>query len=91
MGVRGVGVGAPRRDGFAGTFGTGTGMNSLFDIERADVVRGPQGLLYGASGAGGTVNIVSKRANFNRTYGRANFRIDQHGSKQALLDYNWGA
>jgi outer membrane receptor protein involved in Fe transport len=91
MGVRGVGVGAPRRDGFAGTFGTGTGMNSLFDIERADVVRGPQGLLYGASGAGGTVNIVSKRANFNRTYGRANFRIDQHGSKQALFDYNWGA
>ncbi len=91
MGVRGVGVGAPRRDGFAGTFGTGTGMNSLFDIERADVVRGPQGLLYGASGAGGTVNIVSKRANFNRTSGRTDYRIDQHGSKQLLFDYNWGA
>ena len=90
MGVRGVGVGAPRRDGFAGTFGTGTGMNSLFDIERADVVRGPQGLLYGASGAGGTVNIVSKRATFNRTSGRTDFRIDQHGSKQLLFDYNWG-
>ena len=90
MGVRGVGVGAPRRDGFAGTFGTGTGMNSLFDIERADVVRGPQGLLYGASGAGGTVNIVSKRATFNRTSGRTDFRIDQYGSKQLLFDYNWG-
>ena len=91
MGVRGVGVGAPRRDGFAGTFGTGTGMNSLFDIERADVVRGPQGLLYGASGAGGTVNIVSKRATFNRTSGRTDFRLDQYGSKQLLFDYNWGA
>jgi hypothetical protein len=90
MGVRGVGVGAPRRDGFAGTFGTGTGMNSLFDIERADVVRGPQGLLYGASGAGGTVNIVSKRATFNRNAGRTDFRIDQYGSKQLLFDYNWG-
>lgn len=91
LGVRGVGAGAPRRDGFVGTFGTATGMNSLFDIERADVVRGPQGLLYGASGAGGTVNIVSKRAQFNRNSGRADFRIDQYGSKQALLDYNWGS
>ena len=54
-------------------------------------MRGPQGLLYGASGAGGTVNIVSKRAHFNRTSGRADFRIDQHGSKQVLFDYNWGS
>ncbi len=90
MGVRGVGVGAPRRDGFVGTFGTATGMNTLFDTERVDVVRGPQGLLYGASGAGGTVNIVSKRANFSRTHGRVDFRIDQYGSKQALFDYNVG-
>ncbi|MCX6956748.1 MAG: TonB-dependent receptor plug domain-containing protein, partial [Verrucomicrobia bacterium] len=90
MGVRGVGVGAPRRDGFVGTFGTATGMNTLFDTERVDVVRGPQGLLYGASGAGGTVNIVSKRANFSRTSARTDFRIDQYGSKQALFDYSWG-
>jgi outer membrane receptor protein involved in Fe transport len=64
--------GTPRRDGFfAGTFVTG--MNSHFDIERADAVRGPQGLVYDADG---TVNIVSKRANFNRKSGRTDFRTD---------------
>ena len=63
--------GGPRRDGFRGTFVTG--MNRPFDIERADVVPGPPGLLYGA---GGTVNIVSKRSNFNRNSGRTDFRID---------------
>lgn len=91
LGIRGLSTGQPRRDGFVGTFGTGTGMNSLFDIERADVVRGPQGLLYGASGAGGTINLVSKRAQFNHRAGRTDYRIDEHGSNHLLFDYNWGA
>ncbi|MBL9185935.1 MAG: TonB-dependent receptor plug domain-containing protein [Opitutaceae bacterium] len=96
IGIRGTGGGAIRRDGFAATgaannFGsTAVGVTSTFDVERADVVRGPQGLLYGAGGAGGTVNTVSKRANFNQRRGSASWRIDQHGSKQAQLDYNAG-
>lgn len=96
IGIRGTGGGAIRRDGFAATgaannFGsTAVGITSTFDVERADVVRGPQGLLYGAGGAGGTVNTVSKRANFNQRRGSASWRIDQHGSKQAQLDYNVG-
>jgi outer membrane receptor protein involved in Fe transport len=55
-----------------------------------EVVRGPQGLLYGSSGAGGTINTTSKRANFNRRNGTASWRIDQYGSKQGQLDYNHG-
>ena len=96
IGIRGTGGGAIRRDGFAATgaannFGsTAVGITSTFDVERADVVRGPQGLLYGAGGAGGTVNTVSKRANFNQQRGTATWRIDQYGSKQAQLDYNLG-
>src|SRR5688500_5745417 len=96
IGIRGTGGGAIRRDGFAATgaannFGsTAVGITSTFDVERADVVRGPQGLLYGAGGAGGTVNTVSKRANFNQQRGAATWRIDQYGSKQAQLDYNFG-
>ena len=96
IGIRGTGGGAIRRDGFAATgaannFGsTAVGITSTFDVERADVVRGPQGLLYGAGGAGGTVNTVSKRANFNQRRGSLSWRIDQHGSKQGQLDYNEG-
>ena len=77
IGIRGTGGGAVHRDGFSATgpannFGTtATGISSTFDVERADVVRGPQGLLYGAGGAGGTVNTVSKRAKFSRNEGRA--------------------
>lgn len=97
IGIRGVSGGAVHRDGFSATgpannFGTtAVGISSTFDVERAEVVRGPQGLLYGAGGAGGTVNTISKRANFNRRNGTATWRIDQYGSKQAQLDYNWGA
>jgi hypothetical protein len=53
IGIRGTGGGAIRRDGFAATgaannFGsTAVGITSTFDVERADVVRGPQGLLTG--------------------------------------------
>jgi outer membrane receptor protein involved in Fe transport len=96
IGIRGTGGGAIRRDGFAATgaannFGsTAVGVTSTFDVERADVVRGPQGLLYGAGGAGGTVNTVSKRANFGRRNGSVTYRIDQYGSKQAQLDVNVG-
>ena len=98
MGVRGTGAGMIHRDGFTSTGGansgtTATGVSSTFDVERAEVIRGPQGLLYGAGGAGGTLNTVSKRAKFNQRSGsgEAKFRLDQYGSKQGQFDYNWGA
>ncbi|MEI6052486.1 MAG: TonB-dependent receptor plug domain-containing protein, partial [Opitutaceae bacterium] len=95
MGVRGTSVGYPHRDGFVTVGGsnsgtTAVGYSSTFDTERAEVIRGPQGLLYGASGAGGTVNIVSKRAKFGVQSGSSTYLVDQYGSKNAQFDYNWG-
>ena len=96
VGVRGLAAGMVRRDGFTptGSFanpgGTAVGLTETFDVEAAEVIRGPQGLLYGASGAGGTINTRSKRANFGRRFGSLSYQIDQYGSKRGTLDFNAG-
>jgi outer membrane receptor protein involved in Fe transport len=89
LGVRGLTAGLPRRDGFT-TSPTNTNTTSNFDIERVEVLRGPQGLLYGAGGGGGTIVTTSKLAQFGRNSGSVSHRIDQYGSKRTLVDANAG-
>ena len=53
-----------------------------FDIDRVEVLRGPQGTLFGAGSEGGTVRFITNQPSLTKTsvYGRAETSYTQGGS-----------
>jgi outer membrane receptor protein involved in Fe transport len=41
----------------------------VYDLERVEILRGPQGTLYGASSMAGTIRFVSAKPSLNSTFG----------------------
>lgn len=70
-------------------------LNRLFDIERVEVLKGPQGTLYGRNSTGGALNIITKTpgeefaADAELAYGSyETVRFD--GGVSMPLGDNWG-
>ncbi|MDF0541766.1 TonB-dependent receptor [Sphingobium sp. H39-3-25] len=55
----------------------------LKDIQRVEVLRGPQGTLYGSGAQGGTIRFIPNRPDFNSISGEMNVGggISEHSSK----------
>ena len=67
------------------SFYAGQPEPQLFDLARAEVLRGPQGTLYGASAMGGTIKLVSNGVDLDKFSGQA-FQ-DLSGTRNGGLNY----
>ncbi|PHZ85150.1 TonB-dependent receptor [Paremcibacter congregatus] len=61
VGVHFDGIYSPRPQG---------ALALMFDIERAEVLRGPQGTLFGRNSTVGSVNVISKKPDFDAVSGK---------------------
>lgn len=46
---------------------------AVFDVDRAEILKGPQGTLYGRNATGGLVNYISNKPNFDGPEGYVDF------------------
>ena len=81
--VRALGAGGAAFNAFPG----------VFDLERVEVLRGPQGTLFGAGSEGGTVRFITPQPDLRKfgVYGRSEFSTTQGGDPSYELGVAFGA
>ena len=76
-------------NGFNGGRGFG-GPRDVAGVEKIEILKGPNGALFGRGEPGGTVNLVTKRAQFGTTGGSASASFGSYGAVRGEADLNLG-
>jgi catecholate siderophore receptor len=61
----------------------------LYNLERVEILRGANALLFGRGGGGGVVNRVTKSADVESSFSQLRGGIDSFGASSASIDSNW--
>lgn len=67
-------------------FGLDTYIAPLFDVERIEVLSGPQGTLYGRNAMAGVINIITRQPG-NTTTGFAELNFGNYGQQRYALGF----
>ncbi len=78
------GVATYLNDVYSEDFGIASTEGGLFDIERIEVLRGPQGTLYGRNAVGGAINFVNKKPT-DEFEGEARTIFGSYGLKEGYV------
>jgi iron complex outermembrane receptor protein len=54
----------------------------LFDLDQVEVLRGPQGTLFGRNATGGSINIIPSKPEFGSSFGKAEIALGNYNMRQ---------
>jgi iron complex outermembrane receptor protein len=64
------------------------GLALMYDVERVEISRGPQGTLFGRNSTAGSVNVISARPNFDIAEGKIEVDLGKYSQRTVKGWYN---